>query len=64
MKSNVVAAIKAPFYVNPLTRLWRTLEDSHILKVFEIFKWAKIAMMQILGLVEDEQTFSILSFMK
>ncbi len=38
MKSNVVTSIEAPFYVNPLTQLWRTLEDSHILKVFKIFE--------------------------
>jgi hypothetical protein len=70
MKSNVVAAMEVPFYVNPLTRLWWTLEVSHILKVFEIlesskfFKLANIAMMQVLGSMEDEQTFSTLSFMK
>jgi hypothetical protein len=36
MKSNVVATMEAPFYVNPLTRLWRTLKASHILKVLKI----------------------------
>jgi len=36
------------------------------LKAFisEIFKLAKIAIVQLLGLVEDEHTFSTLSFMK
>jgi hypothetical protein len=36
MKSNVVATMEAPFYVNPLTWLWRTLEVSHILRAFKI----------------------------
>jgi hypothetical protein len=36
MKSNVVAAMEVPFYVNSLMQLWRTLKASHILKVFKI----------------------------
>jgi hypothetical protein len=36
MKFNVVAAMEAPFYVNLLMQLWRTLEVSHILRVFKI----------------------------
>jgi hypothetical protein len=70
MKSNVVATMEVPFYVNPLTQLWRTLKASHILRVFKIlgffgiFQLIEIAMTQVLGLVEDEQTFSTLYFMK
>jgi len=38
MKFNVVAAMEAPFYVNLLMQLWRTLEVSHILRVFKILE--------------------------
>ncbi len=30
LKSNVVTTMEAPFHVNPLTQLWRTLEAFHI----------------------------------
>jgi len=66
MKSNVAITIEAPFHVNPLTQLWHTLEASHILQhsFLEFFKLATIAAMQVLGSMEDERTFSTLSFMK
>jgi len=70
MKSNVVTAMEVPFYVDPLTQLWQTLEVSHILRVFKILgifgicQLIEIAMMQVLGSVEDEQKFSTLYFMK
>jgi hypothetical protein len=70
MKSNVVTPMEVSFYVNPLTQLWQTLETSHILRVFKIlgilgiFQLIEIAMTQVLGSVEDEQTFSTLYFMK
>jgi hypothetical protein len=59
MKSNVVATMEAPFHVNPLTWLWKTLEASHILRHSfpKKFKLAKIAIVQMLGLMEDEHTF-------
>jgi hypothetical protein len=65
MRSNV-ATMEAPFHVNPLTWLWRTLEASHILRHSfpKFFKLAKIEIVQVLGLVEDEHTFFTLSFMK
>ncbi len=66
MQSNVVATMDAPFHANPLIQLWRILEASWILwhSFLEFFKLAKIAVMQMLGLVENEQTFFIHSFMK
>jgi hypothetical protein len=66
MKSNIIVAMEVPFHVNPLTRLWWTLEASWILRhsFLKIFKLAKIAIMQVLRLVEDEKTFSTFSFMK
>jgi len=48
--------MEAPFHVNPLTLLWHILEASHILCHFflEFFKLAKVAIIEVLGLVEDE----------
>jgi hypothetical protein len=56
MNSNVIAMMEVPFHGNPLTRLWRTLEASYILRhsFLEFFKLVEIAIMQMLGLVEDE----------
>jgi hypothetical protein len=31
MQSNAIVAMEAPFHVNPLIRLWQTLEASRIL---------------------------------
>jgi hypothetical protein len=66
MKSNVAIAIEAPFHVNPLIRLWHTLEASRILQqsFLEFFKLVEIVVVQVLGSMEDERTFSTLSFMK
>jgi len=66
MKSNVVAAMEAPFHINPLTQLWWTLEVFCILRhsFLKTFKLVKIATIQVLWLVEDEHTFSTFSFMK
>jgi hypothetical protein len=59
MKSNVVVVMEAPFHVNPLTWLntfWKfpSLYGIHSLS----FSLTKITIVQVLGLVEDERTFS------
>jgi hypothetical protein len=66
MKSNVVAAMEVPFHGNPLTQLWWTLEVSWILRhsFLKFLKLVEIAIVQVLKLVEDERTFSTVSFMK
>lgn len=66
MKFNVTIAMEVPFNVNPLIWLLCTLKTYRILRhsLLEFFKLAKIAIVQVLGLVEDERTFSTLSFMK
>jgi hypothetical protein len=66
MKSNAATTMEAPFHINPLTWLWITLETSCILKHSfpKFFKLAKIVIVQVLGSMEDEHTFSTLSFMK
>jgi hypothetical protein len=62
MKSNVVATMEVPFHVNPLTWFWRTLEASCIMRhsFLEIFKLAEIIIVQVLGSMQDEHTFSTL----
>jgi hypothetical protein len=65
MKSNVVV-MEAPFHVNPLTWLLQTLLAYHILQHSfpKFFKLVKIAIVQVLGSMEDERTFSTISLMK
>jgi hypothetical protein len=66
MQFNVAIAMEAPFHVNPLTRLWWALEAFRVLRHFflEFFKLLEIAVIQMLGLVEEDKTFSTFSFMK
>lgn len=51
---------------NPMSRLWRKLSSNGFIsmKLLEFIKVAKIAHIQVLGSVEDERTFSSLSFLK
>jgi len=66
MKVNVVIAMEPPFHVNLLIQLQRTLSIFQVLKNYflKFFKLAKIVAVQILGVVEDEHTFSTFSCMK
>jgi hypothetical protein len=52
--------------VNPLTKLWRIIDASNMLRhgLSEYLTLAEIAIVLVLGSVEDERTFSTLSFMK
>jgi hypothetical protein len=52
--------------LNPLTKLWRVVDTSSMLRhgLSEYLKLAEIATVLVLGSVEDERTFSTLSFMK
>ena len=52
---------------NPLTKLWRSVACNNraLVSYFpEFVKLAEIAIVQLLGSVEDERTFSSLSFLK
>jgi hypothetical protein len=51
--------------VNPIIRMWSRIQSSSllVLKVNEYIKVAEIVMVQVLGSVEDERTFSNLAFM-
>jgi hypothetical protein len=66
MKANCHAAMVGDLPLNPLTRLWRRLEASGLLrhKLSEFMKITELAVVIVLGSVEDERTFSTLSFMK
>ncbi len=56
IKSNVNFTMVFPQKVNPLTWLWTSLVASLviILKLLKYFKLPKIAMVQMIGYVEDE----------
>ena len=66
MKSNCEGAMTRDLPLNPLTRLWRRLEASGLLrhKLSEYLKIVELAVVAVLRSVEDERTFSTLSFMK
>jgi hypothetical protein len=66
MMSNSMAACEPPYTVNPVTKLWRMLDANTALVAHfpEYIKLAQIAMVHVLGFVEDERCFSSLTFMK
>ena len=51
---------------NPMTRLWHHIEANSVLqhKLSKYMKITELAVVTILGSVEDKRTFSTLSFMK
>jgi hypothetical protein len=65
MKSNATC-VAPPFDLNLLTKMW------HLVTTFRVFlssfskyvKLVELAMVQIIGSVEDEKCFSILALMK
>jgi hypothetical protein len=46
--------------------MWRWMANSQILKIkmFEFFRLVELVIVMVLGSVEDERTFSTLTFMK
>ena len=66
MKGNYHFAMIGDLPLNPLTRLWRRVEASGLLwrKLSEFLKVVELAVVAVLGSVEDERTFSTFSFMK
>lgn len=66
MKKHADAAISEPFDENPLTKVWSRLAASPTLRerLSEWFKVAEIAMVTVLGSVEDERTFSTMNWVK
>jgi hypothetical protein len=53
-------------YYHPLTKMWRIITNYIILvrNILEYVKVTKIAMIQVLGLVEDKWVFNNLTFIK
>jgi hypothetical protein len=66
MKSNVVASMAPPFDLNPLTKMWHLVIKSQVLSSsFQKYvKLVELAMVKIVGIVEEERCFSTLAFMK
>jgi hypothetical protein len=66
MKENAQAMMKKPYYINPATRLWRSIVANSFLRhsLSEYIKVAEVALVMVLGSVQDERTFSQVSFMK
>lgn len=66
MVSNSMAMLEPPFHMNPLTRLWRTLDANIALarQFPKYIKLAQLAIIHVLGSVEDERCFSSLTFLK
>jgi hypothetical protein len=65
MKDNCHVAMVEPCSHNLLTILWRQLTTSQIIvcQMSKYIKLAKIAIIQVLGSIEDEWCFNTLSFM-
>jgi hypothetical protein len=64
--NNSMAACEPPYLFNPLTKIWCMLDANLELAVQfpEYIKLAQIAMVYVLGFVEDERCFSSLTFLK
>jgi hypothetical protein len=56
MINNAKLAMQKSFDVNPFTKLCRTFISSQILKnkILEYIKLAELAIVQVIGFVEDE----------
>lgn len=66
MRANSPTAMQPPLVLNPLTSLWRTLDAASCLtgEFSEYFKLAEMAVVYVLGSVEDERYFSSVNFLK
>lgn len=66
MKSNSQSAMLPPYDINPLTKVWRVLDGNHNLtqNFGEFLKLAEIAVIHVLGSIEDERLFSSVGFLK
>jgi trans-aconitate methyltransferase len=66
MMSNVQWAMDQPMDVNLVSRLWKKLSPDALLcvQLFKFMKVAKLVVVQIMGSMEDERTFSTPTFMK
>jgi hypothetical protein len=56
MTNNAKLAMQKPVDVNPITKLWKTLISSQILKnkILEYIMLVELAIVQVIGFVENE----------
>jgi hypothetical protein len=66
MQGQAYKMCSKPIVLNPVTRLWQSIETNSYLKhsLYEFLKIAELAVVMVLGSVQDEWTFSTVSFMK
>jgi hypothetical protein len=66
MKQNATKAMEALDDVNPVSKLWQRIGCNGLLHnhLFEYMCLAEIAIIVVLGSIEDERTFSNLAFIK
>jgi hypothetical protein len=58
--------LRKPVTINPVTQLWQSLDANSYLRhsLFEYIIITKIAIVMVMGSIQDERTFSMVSFMK
>jgi hypothetical protein len=63
MTNNAKLAMQKPFDLNLVTKLWRTLTSFQILenKILEYMKLVELVVVQVIGVVEDQYYFSMLT---
>jgi len=66
MQNHCHVALLPPHDCNPTTQLWEKFSSSVVLndQILDWFNFVQLCMVMVLGSVEDEHTFSNLSFMK
>ncbi len=66
MKMHVPKAMVEPFDINPMTKLWVTINNNGLLtqQPSEYLKLVENVVVLVFKCVEDEQTFFTLAFMK
>ena len=66
MKSNAHVAMEPPYDINHVTRIWQTIYASRVFShgFPKYLKLAEIAMVHVIGSVEDERVFLSVSFLK
>lgn len=66
MRSNARVAIDPPYEQNSLTRIWKTLDAATCLNhhILEYLKLVEIAVVQVLGYVENKRVILSIEFLK
>jgi hypothetical protein len=66
MKTQTSKAMEKPKDENPITKLWCQLATNSLLVVHfsEFMKLVELAIVQVIGNIEDERTFSTFTLMK